>query len=226
MPIFEWRSVMPVPVDEVFAYHARPGAFERLAPPWQKLRVLEESGDVTARARRLRGLVRARSSGTGWPRWAATWRAGSSSTVRWRGRSPRGSTRTASCPSTTGTSELLDHVEYSLPAGGLTDAVGEGAGRQAARAPLPLPPRAHARSTSERHAVWADRPRLKVAITGASGLIGSHLAVYLTTAGPRGRQAGAARAAGAGRSPLGPGRRALYRRRASPAWTPSSTSPA
>src|SRR5512140_1917958 len=48
MPIFEWRSVMPASADEVFAYHARPGAFQRLAPPWQKLKVLEESGDVTA----------------------------------------------------------------------------------------------------------------------------------------------------------------------------------
>ena len=38
MPIFEWRSVMPASADEVFAYHARPGAFRRLAPPWQKLR--------------------------------------------------------------------------------------------------------------------------------------------------------------------------------------------
>ena len=47
MPIFEWRSVMPASADEVFAYHARPGAFRRLAPPWQKLQVLEETGDVT-----------------------------------------------------------------------------------------------------------------------------------------------------------------------------------
>ena len=37
----------------------------------------------------------------------------------------------------------------------------------------------------ERHAVWADRPRITVAIAGASGLIGSHLADYLTTAGHR-----------------------------------------
>ena len=47
MPIFEWRSAMPASADEVFAYHARPGAFRRLAPPWQRLEVLEESGDVT-----------------------------------------------------------------------------------------------------------------------------------------------------------------------------------
>src|SRR5665648_553137 len=46
MPVFEWRSIMPVPVDELFAYHARPGAFERLAPPWQRLRILEQEGGM------------------------------------------------------------------------------------------------------------------------------------------------------------------------------------
>ena len=33
MPLFESRAVMPVAAEELFAYHARPGAFERLAPP-------------------------------------------------------------------------------------------------------------------------------------------------------------------------------------------------
>ena len=81
-------------------------------------------------------------------------------------------------------SELLDHIEYSLPAGGLTDFVGEGpAGKTLSR----LFRFRHERTRLDlgRHAEWADRPRLKVAIAGASGLIGSHLADYLTTAGHR-----------------------------------------
>ena len=81
-------------------------------------------------------------------------------------------------------SELLDHIEYSLPAGGLTDSVGEGpAGKTLSR----LFRFRHERTRLDlgRHAEWADRPRLKVAIAGASGLIGSHLADYLTTAGHR-----------------------------------------
>ena len=46
MPVFETRAVMPVPVEELFAYHARPGAFERLAPPWQKLDIIEQTGGM------------------------------------------------------------------------------------------------------------------------------------------------------------------------------------
>ena len=91
-----------------------------------------------------------------------------------------------------GTSELIDHVEYSLPAGVLTDAVGEGPARKTLERLFRF---RHERTRLDlgRHAEWADRPRLTVAIAGASGLIGSHLADYLTTAGPRGRQAGAQR---------------------------------
>ena len=106
-------------------------------------------------------------------------------------------------------SELLDHVEYSLPAGGLTDAVGEGpAGKTLSR----LFRFRHERTRLDlgRHAEWADRPRLKVAIAGASGLIGSHLADYLTTAGHTRHQAGAQQGGGTGRDPWDPATGALY----------------
>ncbi len=46
MPVYERRSSMPVSADELYAWHARPGAFERLAPPWQRLRVVERSGTI------------------------------------------------------------------------------------------------------------------------------------------------------------------------------------
>jgi uncharacterized protein (TIGR01777 family) len=36
-------SVVDSPIDEVFAWHERPGAFTRLSPPWQTGRVLSES---------------------------------------------------------------------------------------------------------------------------------------------------------------------------------------
>ncbi|WP_349897823.1 TIGR01777 family oxidoreductase [Parafrigoribacterium soli] len=36
-------SIVESPIDEVFAWHARPGAFARLAPPWQPAKVLLET---------------------------------------------------------------------------------------------------------------------------------------------------------------------------------------
>lgn len=36
-------SIVDSPIDEVFAWHERPGAFTRLAPPWQPARIVKES---------------------------------------------------------------------------------------------------------------------------------------------------------------------------------------
>ena len=53
------------PAAEVFAWHERPGAFARLAPPWQKLEVLSASGGIRDGARvSLRTKI-----GPTWVRW-------------------------------------------------------------------------------------------------------------------------------------------------------------
>jgi uncharacterized protein len=43
--MFEARSPMPVSAEEVFAWHAREGAFERLQPPWESVEVVERQGE-------------------------------------------------------------------------------------------------------------------------------------------------------------------------------------
>ena len=41
------RSVrLPFPAETVFAWHARPGAFERLTPPWERVTLVERSGGI------------------------------------------------------------------------------------------------------------------------------------------------------------------------------------
>ena len=41
-----YSSVVDASVDEVFGWHARPGAITRLAPPWQPVRVIREAGSL------------------------------------------------------------------------------------------------------------------------------------------------------------------------------------
>src|SRR5258708_7446450 len=65
--IVERRTALPVSPAEAFAWHARPGALERLTPPWWKLRVLDRTGGVENGAR-VTFLVRA---GPLELRWAA-----------------------------------------------------------------------------------------------------------------------------------------------------------
>ena len=42
----KFSSVVDAPLDEVFAWHARPGAITRLMPPWSPVRVEREAGSV------------------------------------------------------------------------------------------------------------------------------------------------------------------------------------
>ena len=63
-PVFVRRLELPVSAEVAFAWHERSGAFERLSPPWQKVRVIERSGGIRDGARVTLDL------GAPLPRWA------------------------------------------------------------------------------------------------------------------------------------------------------------
>ena len=62
---FVFRSPMPASADSVFAWHCRPGAFERLSPPWESVKVLECTGGVEDGGR----VVLSVRAGGFWRRW-------------------------------------------------------------------------------------------------------------------------------------------------------------
>ena len=49
--VVERSTLLPQRPDEVYAWNARPGAFERLVPPWERVEVLERSGGLEDGAR-------------------------------------------------------------------------------------------------------------------------------------------------------------------------------
>lgn len=46
MPRFTRRRRIPVPASDLFAWHERPGAFERLNAPWEPVRVVARTGGI------------------------------------------------------------------------------------------------------------------------------------------------------------------------------------
>lgn len=44
--LFEYKSVLDFPAEEVFGWHALPGAFERLTPPWEDVKVVERTDGI------------------------------------------------------------------------------------------------------------------------------------------------------------------------------------
>ncbi len=179
---FERRTVMPVPAAELYAWHARPGAFERLNPPFDPVEVEERTGGLEVGARTVIRL----KVGPATQRWVAEHTACepgvmfrdeqvSGPFARWvhtHRFEDRGD----------GTSELVDQVEYALPLGALGSTFGGGFTRATLERMFAYR-HAVTRGDLVRHAAFAGRPRLTVAVTGASGLIGSALMPFLTTGG-------------------------------------------
>jgi hypothetical protein len=161
-------SVVPEPLDSVFAWHERPGALARLLPPWQPVRIAQETTSL-AEGRTILRLP-------GGVRWVADHCDFDppnrfvdelvSLPIRWR--------HTHSFEAETGTStRVTDRVDSPVPARWLHQLflyrhrqLADDLSAQAAMT------------------AYGDGP-ITVAMTGASGLIGSALTALLTTAGHR-----------------------------------------
>jgi uncharacterized protein (TIGR01777 family) len=182
MPVFEKRSILPVPLGDLYAWHARPGAFERLTPPWQRLRVVERTGGIADGDR----LVFEYGLGPVKRRWVAVHRdhvEGAGFTdVQEAGPFARWEHRHRFAAEPEGSSVLEDHVEYELPGPRVGTRRAEGIARRQVDRLFAF---RHRRTRDDllRHAEYRERPPLRVAITGGSGFIGGALTAFLTAGG-------------------------------------------
>jgi hypothetical protein len=170
-------------VASVFAWHERPGALQRLTPPWGEVEVLEQTGGIRDGAR-----VRLRvHGGPASFEWALRHRDFELNRrfVDEQVSGPLASwVHTHGFRSREGGTELEDDIEAGAPLGAAGDLVAPGFIRRELDRLFPFRYR-RLQTDLDRHAEHADKPRLTVAITGASGMIGSNLHHFLTTGGHR-----------------------------------------
>lgn len=181
--VIERSTVLPQSADEVYAWHARPGALERLVPPWERVEVLERTGGIEEGARTV---LRIRA-GPASLRWVAEHRG---HIVGRRFVDEQVSGPFAHwvhthefLPEASGT-RLVDRIEYA-PHYGLSGAAADLWLIRPRIAAMLAYRHAVLRDDLADHARYAGRPRLHVAISGASGLIGRALSAFLTTGGHR-----------------------------------------
>lgn len=189
-----YSSVVNAPIDEVFAWHGRPGALTRLSPPWQPVRVGQEATSLRdGRAVLLlpggaRWVADHQPDGYDPPRQfvdqlvsAGPASAALSAALSWRHvhtfheAEPQSPARTVQAPNAPGApaTRVSDDVHTTVPAAALRQMFGyrhrqlaaDLAAHRWARARQPGP--------------------LTVAVTGSSGLIGTALTALLTTGGHR-----------------------------------------
>jgi uncharacterized protein (TIGR01777 family) len=183
---FALRSPMPVSAAELYDWHARPGAFERLNPPWEPVSVVGREGAFGTAPFRVR--IRTPVLGpvkTTFLSEAFDFRPGEGFKDRQLTGPFAAWTHTHTMtPDGPDRSVLEDRIDYRLPLGGLGRLFGGGLVRKRLGRMFAY---RHALQQSDfrRHAPYHDRPRLTIAVTGSRGLIGTDLVPFLTTGGHR-----------------------------------------
>lgn len=179
---FERKLRLPFPARQVFDWHARPGALERLTPPWQKVEVLERQGTIrdgdTAKLRVWVATVPLT--------WVAEHRDFIDG-VQFRDvqvKGPFASWQHTHKFEALGerVTVLTDHIEFAVRGGSLGDAAGEPYTRGELERGFAYRHRILPADLEEQARIAAGGT-LTVAVSGASGLIGSALTPFLTTGG-------------------------------------------
>ncbi len=181
--IVERRTEVSAPAENVFQWHARPGAFERLVPPWESVRLRAPHPGLVEGSRALLAVGLGPIT-TNWVARHERVEAGrgfvdvqeTGPFARWRHEhrfEPLGAERSA----------LVDRIDCELPGGPLAKLV-EPFVRKKLRHTLRYRHDVTAADLAL-HRQFRDRPRLSVAITGSTGLVGRALAALLTTGGHR-----------------------------------------
>jgi uncharacterized protein (TIGR01777 family) len=182
---FSYQSVLADHDPEhVFAWHERPGALERLTPPWGQVEVLKKEGGIRDGAQVALNVRQGPASF----RWELR-HEGYEQGRRFRDVQVSGPLKSwehthSFSPREEGGTLLEDEIEMEPPLGAAGGAIAPGfVKRELERLFAFRYRRLH--TDLARHAEFADKERLTVAITGASGLLGSALRHFLTTGGHR-----------------------------------------
>ncbi|MEK9500358.1 TIGR01777 family oxidoreductase [Gaopeijia maritima] len=184
MPTFRRSMTVPHPVSDVFAWHERPGALERLTPPWENMRVVRRSGGIADGAvveiRHKKGPL-----DLSWEMEHVDYEQGRRF-VDVQRKGPFQSWRHTHefAPTDDGGTLVTDTIEWEPPLGAAGEVLAGPILEKELEQGFAFRHRRLAHDL-DLHARWAGAPRLTVAITGAGGLIGSALSHLLTTGGHR-----------------------------------------
>ena len=183
MPQFIASTDLPVQPETAFSYHDRPGALDRLLPPWQNLRIVKRSSSIHVGEQVLMKI----GTPLGFPvSWLAEHtvydppRLFVDQTIKgpvayWRHEHHFEARGESGCT-------LTDSIDYRLPMGWLGQTLGGSYFTSELR-----------RMFRYRHQVtrddlslqqrWTSPSPLRIAVSGSSGMVGTQLVALLRTAG-------------------------------------------
>ena len=182
MPEFVLRTPLAHPVDEIFAWHMRPGALERLIPPWDNVEILKRSG-TPANGGQILFRVKRGPTDMKWEVRHTDYVEG----VSFRDEQIRGPfTRWVHThrfePTEDGGCMVEDHVDWELPLGLAGRLLGGSTVEHELERLFAFRHQRLAGDLDRIERYRGDHP-LRVGVTGSTGFIGSSLCSVLTTGG-------------------------------------------
>jgi uncharacterized protein (TIGR01777 family) len=181
---FEKSVPVPVSAKELHDWHMRPAAFERLTPPWEKVRTVDAASAI---ANGNRHVFRVKI-GPFWKRWIAEFRfckvPEEFTDAQIEGPFSSYAHRHRFVDKTKNSSLLVDAIDFNLPFG----FIGKVFGERLVRRKLEATFRYRHRITIQDLARESLAPKVKpktILITGASGLVGQALIPLLKNSGHR-----------------------------------------
>jgi uncharacterized protein (TIGR01777 family) len=184
VPIFERSVELPVSATQAFRWHERPGALERLIPPWERVRVTHASGGIQDGAR-VELVARLGPLPLKWIAEHSEYRSGESfHDVQLSGPFAQWEHTHRFEPLSPTTCRLIDHVEFRPPGGQLGALL---SGPMVANKLAQMFAYRHQTTYDDlaAHAPYLEKNRMHVLVTGATGMVGSALIPFLTTGGHR-----------------------------------------
>jgi ligand-binding SRPBCC domain-containing protein len=182
VPIYEKRSTLAVDAAAAFAWYTRPGAFDRLAPPWVHLRVLARHGGIADGSRLTMEIRR----GPIKVRWESLHRGYVEGVqfqdVQVAGPFKRWVHTHRVEPSGDDHATLIDHVDYALPLGPLGALASGFVERRVLDRIFAFRHRRIAADLTRHTSIGKGR-RLRLVLTGRTGFFLTQLAAFLGTGG-------------------------------------------
>lgn len=174
-------AFLPVSASEAYAWHSRPGALARLIPPWERVRLVHASDGIYDGAK----AEMSASIGPFRRRWTAE-HHDCVPGVQFCDRQERGPfsswDHTHRFLTDGDDCRIEDTVDFRMPLGPLGRALGEASvSRRLQRMFAWRKQRIIA--DLGRHRTFRALPRLRVALAGATGLVGSQLSAFMTSGG-------------------------------------------
>lgn len=175
-------SRIPAPAEAVFAWHARPGAIERLSPPWDPLEIVSRTGGIEAGAE-VRMKIKAGPIPVPWhARHVAFEKNKYFQDIQVKGPFAAW-THTHAFQDIDGRTSLLeDRIDFTLPFHPVSAFFGESFVLQKLARIFTYRHDTVIHDIQDHQDRGASGP-LRILVSGASGLIGQALIPYLTTGG-------------------------------------------